>query len=216
MFQLTFDFFLRVKQFVRCNRLIPTFLQQVQINRSLESEPVAIKHRPRWPFTLSILLQAAAPKSSWGSSLLPAEYSQVGFGSTVDWNSPQLSPHAQVLSNHSHQGNAGCIDQPPGEHSWRMRVVHPAEDHVEEVHSDGKVQALLPTADEEPQTQSADRKTQVYSTVSTVCTTVNTNYPQGNIISKIEIHSFVCIKIIYLHVSNANQDIKTSINSISN
>lgn len=90
--------------------------------------------------------------------LKSAKYSQVRFGSTVDWNGPQLSPHAQVLSNHSHQGNAGDIDEPPGEHSRRVRVVDPAEDHMKEVHSDSKVQTLLPAADKEPQTQSAASK----------------------------------------------------------
>lgn len=86
--------------------------------------------------------------------------SQVRFGSTVDWNGPQLSPHAQVLSNYSHQGNAGDIDEPPGEHSRRVRVVDPAEDHMKKVHSDSKVQTLLPAADKEPQTQSGGKRVQ--------------------------------------------------------
>lgn len=36
-----------------------------------------------------------------------------------------------------------------------MSVVYPAADHVEEVHGDREVQALFPSADEEPQTEGA-------------------------------------------------------------
>lgn len=36
-----------------------------------------------------------------------------------------------------------------------MSVVDPAANHVEEVYSDGEVQALLPPTDEEPQTEGA-------------------------------------------------------------
>lgn len=79
--------------------------------------------------------------------------SQVRFGSTVDWNCPQFCAHTQVLSNHSRQGYAGDIDEPPGQGSWRVSVVDPTSNQMEEVHSDGKVEALLPTADEKPQTE---------------------------------------------------------------
>lgn len=79
--------------------------------------------------------------------------SQVRFGSTVDWNCPQLSAHAQVLSNHSRQGYAGDIDEPPGQGGWRVSVVDPAANQVEEVHGNGKVKALFPSTDEKPQTQ---------------------------------------------------------------
>lgn len=55
-----------------------------------------------------------------------------------------------------------------------MRVVDPADDHMKEVHSDGEVETLLPTADEEPQTKGAARKTKVYCTVCIVYITVDT------------------------------------------
>lgn len=38
-----------------------------------------------------------------------------------------------------------------------MSIIDPAANHMEEVHSDGEVQALLPSTDEEPQTQGAVR-----------------------------------------------------------
>ena len=87
--------------------------------------------------------------------------SKVRLGSTVDWNGPELSPHAQVLSNNSHQRHAGHIDEPPGQNSWKMSVIDPAADHMEEVHGDCEVQALFPSTDEEPQTKCAagNRKT---------------------------------------------------------
>lgn len=83
------------------------------------------------------------------------EDSQVRFGSAIDRDGSQLSPHTQVLSNHSHQRHAGDIDKPPGQGSWEVSVINPAADHVEEVHGDGKVQALFPSTYEEPQTESA-------------------------------------------------------------
>lgn len=83
------------------------------------------------------------------------ENSQIRFRSSVDWNCPELSPHAQVLSNYSHQRHAGYVDEPPGQGSWKMSVIYPAADHVEEVHGDREVQALFPSADEEPQTKGA-------------------------------------------------------------
>lgn len=83
------------------------------------------------------------------------ENSQIRFRSSVDWNCPELSPHAQVLSNYSHQRHAGYVDEPPGQGSWKMSVIYPAADHVEEVHGDREVQALFPSADEEPQTEGA-------------------------------------------------------------
>lgn len=119
-------------------------------------------------------LQAAVQLNQFLRSWLSVKYSQVRFGSTVDWDSPQLSPHAQVLSNHSHQGDAGYIDEPPGQHCWRMRVVDPADDHMKEVHSDSEVETLLPAADEEPQTEGTARKTKMYCTVCIVCFTVDT------------------------------------------
>lgn len=85
------------------------------------------------------------------------ENSQVRFGSTVDRNCPELSPHAQVLSDHSHQRHAGYIDEPPGEGGGKVGVVDPAPDHVKEVHGDCEVQALFPSADEEPQTEGAGK-----------------------------------------------------------
>lgn len=129
-----------------------------------------INVHPLLPLQAARKVQLNQFLGSWQS----AKYSQVRFGSTVDWDSPQLSPHAQVLSNNSHQSNAGYIDKPPGEHSWRMRVVDPADDHMKEVHSDGEVETLLPTADEEPQTEGAARKTKVYCTVCIVYITVDT------------------------------------------
>lgn len=84
---------------------------------------------------------------------------QVRFGSTVDWNCPQFCAHTQVLSNHSGQGYAGDIDEPPGQGSWRVRVVDPASNQMEEVHGDGKVKALLPSPDEKPQTEGTARTT---------------------------------------------------------
>lgn len=41
-----------------------------------------------------------------------------------------------------------------------MRVVDPADDHMKEVHSDGEVETLLPTADEEPQTEGGGKRVQ--------------------------------------------------------
>lgn len=88
------------------------------------------------------------------------ENSQVRFGSSVDWNCPELSPHAQVLANYSHQRHAGYIDEPPGQGGWKMSVIDPAADHMEKVYGDGKVQALLPPADEEPKTKSTCKRVQ--------------------------------------------------------
>lgn len=79
--------------------------------------------------------------------------SQVRFGSTVDWNGPQLGAHTQVLSNHSRQGYAGDIDEPPGQGGWRLSVVDPAADQVKEVHRNGEVKALFPSTDEKPQAE---------------------------------------------------------------
>lgn len=84
--------------------------------------------------------------------------SQVGFGSSIDWNRPELSPHAQVLADYSHQRHAGYIDEPPGQGSRKVSVIDPAADHMEKVHSDCEVQALLPSADEEPQTKGACKR----------------------------------------------------------
>ena len=81
--------------------------------------------------------------------------SQVRFGSTIDWNGPELSSHAQVLSNYSHQGHAGYVDEPPWQGSWKMSVIDPAADHVEEMHRDREVQTLFPSSYEEPQTKGA-------------------------------------------------------------
>lgn len=86
--------------------------------------------------------------------------SQVRFGSTIDWNCPEFSPHTQVLSNYGHQCHAGYVDEPPGEGSWKVRIIDPAADHVEEVYGDGEVQALLPPADEEPQTKGTGKRVQ--------------------------------------------------------
>lgn len=92
--------------------------------------------------------------------------SQVRFGSTIDWNSPELAPHAQVLANDRHQGDAGYIDEPPGQGSWKMRVVDPAANHMEEMHGDSEVQALFPSPHEKPQTNCTagelGQKSQVY------------------------------------------------------
>lgn len=41
-----------------------------------------------------------------------------------------------------------------------MSVIYPAADHVEEVHGDREVQALFPSADEEPQTKGAGKRIQ--------------------------------------------------------
>lgn len=82
--------------------------------------------------------------------------SEVRLRSTVDWDGPELSPHAQVLSNHGHQSHAGHVDQPPGQGRREVGVVDPTAYHVEEVHSDSEVQTLLPSADEEPQAQGTD------------------------------------------------------------
>lgn len=79
--------------------------------------------------------------------------SQVRFGSTVDWNCPQFSAHTQVLSDHSREGYAGDIDEPPGQGGWGVSVVDPASNQVEEVHGNGKVKALFPSTDEKPQTE---------------------------------------------------------------
>lgn len=85
--------------------------------------------------------------------------SQVRFRSAVDRNGPELSPHAQVLSDHSHQRHAGYVDEPPGEGGGEVGVVDPAADHMKEVYGDCEVQALFPSADEEPQTEGAGKKT---------------------------------------------------------
>lgn len=82
------------------------------------------------------------------------EKSKVRLGSSIDWNGLEFSPHAQVLSNDSHQCHAGDVDEPPGQSSWEMSVIDPAADHMEEVHSYSEVQALFATTDEEPQTKS--------------------------------------------------------------
>lgn len=79
--------------------------------------------------------------------------SKVGLGSRVDRDCPELSLHAQVLPDHNHQSHAGDVDEPPGQGSWKVGVVDPAADHVEEVDSHGEVQALLPSADEKPQAE---------------------------------------------------------------
>ena len=48
-----------------------------------------------------------------------------------------------------------------------MRVVDPAADHVEEMHGDREVQALLPSTDEEPQADGTDKgNTQVDTSVT--------------------------------------------------
>ena len=87
------------------------------------------------------------------ASLCAVSESEVGFGACVDRDCPELSPHAQVLPNHSHQSHAGNVDKPPGQSSWKVGVVDPATNHVEEVDSDGEVQALLPSADKKPQAE---------------------------------------------------------------
>lgn len=83
---------------------------------------------------------------------------QVGFWSTVNRNGSELSLHAQVLSNHSHQRHAGDIHQPPGQGRWKMGVINPAADHVEKVYSDREIQTLFPTSDKKPKTESAADK----------------------------------------------------------
>lgn len=93
-------------------------------------------------------------------TVVSRDESQVRFGSTVDWNCPELSPHAQVLSDYSHQRHASHIDQPPGQSGREMRVIDPAADHVEEVHGDCEVQALFPSTDEEPETESTGQRVQ--------------------------------------------------------
>lgn len=82
--------------------------------------------------------------------------SEVRLRSTVDWDGPELSPHAQVLSNHGHQSHAGHVDQPPGQGRREVGVVDPTAYHVEEVHGDSEVQTLLPSADKEQQAQGTD------------------------------------------------------------
>lgn len=91
----------------------------------------------------------------------PRTPSQVRFRSTVDRNCPELSPHAQVLSDHSHQRHAGYVDEPPGEGGGKVGVVDPAADHMKEVYGDCEVQALFPSADEEPQTEGAEKTTRL-------------------------------------------------------
>lgn len=86
--------------------------------------------------------------------------SQVRFGSSIDWNRPELSPHAQVLPDHSHQRDARHVDEPPGQGRGKVGVVDPAPDHVEEVDGDCEVQTLLPSPDEKPQTESAGKRVQ--------------------------------------------------------
>lgn len=80
--------------------------------------------------------------------------SEVGLGPCVDRDGPELSPHAQVFSDHCHQRHAGHVDQPPGQHHGELGIVEPAADHVEKVDSDGEVQTLLTSSDEEPQAES--------------------------------------------------------------
>lgn len=88
-------------------------------------------------------------------SVVNKKGSQVRLGSTIDWNSPELSPHAQVLSDNCHQRHAGYIDEPPRQGSWKMSVIDPAANHMEKVHSDCEVEALLPSTNEEPQAKGA-------------------------------------------------------------
>lgn len=84
--------------------------------------------------------------------------SEVGLGPCVDGDGPELSPHAQVLSDHRHQRHAGHVDQPPGQCRGEVGIVDPAADHVEEVDGDGEVQTLLPSSDEEPQADSTCKR----------------------------------------------------------
>lgn len=82
--------------------------------------------------------------------------SKIRLGSTVDRNSPELSPHAQVLSNHRHQSHAGYIDQPPGKGCWEMCIIDPTANHMKEVHSDSEIKTLLSATDEKPQTKGTE------------------------------------------------------------
>lgn len=127
-------------------------------------------------YTLPVPLQAAKKRpfepGPWRLivhklSVVCTKELQVRFGSTVDWNCPQFCAHTQVLSNHSSQGYAGHIDEPPGQGSWGVRVVDPAANQMEEVHGDGEVEALLPSPDEKPQAEGTARKTK--SSAALVC-----------------------------------------------
>lgn len=57
-----------------------------------------------------------------------------------------------------------------------MSIIDPAADHMEEVHSDCEVKALLPSTDEEPQTEGTARtmrqKSFVISHAHLYCTLV--------------------------------------------
>lgn len=81
--------------------------------------------------------------------------SKVRLGSRIDWDGPELGPHAQVLADDRHQRHAGQVDEPPRQRGGKASIIDPTDDQMEEVHRDGEVQALLAPADEEPQAQSA-------------------------------------------------------------
>ena len=105
---------------------------------------------PHWPNSQG---QLSCPLVPTSASQCAVSESQVGFGARVDRDCPELSPHAQVLPNHSHQSHASNVDEPPGQSSWKVGVVDPAANHVEEVDRDGEIQALLPSADKKPQAE---------------------------------------------------------------
>lgn len=110
------------------------------------------------PFILPKVEKAPSSESIEGYQSTDSQHdvdknSQVRFGCTIDWNGPELSSHAQVLSNYSHQGHAGYIDEPPGQNSWKPSIIDPAANHVEEVNSDREVQTLFPSTYEEPESK---------------------------------------------------------------
>lgn len=106
--------------------------------------------------TVSEQFTGSEPESQSGGRSGGGQRSKVRLRSTVDWDGPELSPHAQVLSNHGHQSHAGHVDQPPGQGRREVGIVDPTAYHVEEVHSDSEVQTLLPSADKEQQAQGTD------------------------------------------------------------
>lgn len=87
-------------------------------------------------------------------------FSEVRFWSSVHRNGPELSPHAQVLADDRHQSNTRHINQPPRQGCGEVSIIDPAANHVEEMNCNCEVQALLPTTDEEPQTQSTCQRVQ--------------------------------------------------------
>ncbi len=73
-----------------------------------------------------------------------------------------------------------------------MSIIDPAADHMKEVHSDGEIQTLFPSTDEEPQTEGAAR------TMRIVLLSTAIIYIQKIFVWIQKCHSRVCVNYLSL------------------